>query len=268
MAMMPNAPLRYVIGVVRFPKVPRMERYVEQFLDAVRSDYPLPDEIETQSFDATVGPDGMQVRQSKAHLWQFASPDKQFAFLLSEELFALHTNSYVDHLDFVKRFGFGLKNLIEIPEIKIGWVQAIGVRYVDLVAPRKGEQLSQYLRPEILPFQAPLSSETVLTLRENIGISSYKTTMGEMRVQTLWNPPTTLPPELETPLIERNGWRPPHPDTDFLLLDLDHGARFAQLQPLDVATVCEQLAALRAVTKELFLAMATDFARRVWEDTA
>jgi uncharacterized protein (TIGR04255 family) len=268
MAMMPNAPLCYVIGVVRFPKVPRMERFVEPFLDAVRGEYPLPDQIETQSFDATVGPEGMQVRQSKGHLWQFASPDKRFAFLLGEELFGLHTNSYLDHMDFVKRFGFGLKNLIQIPEIKIGWVQAIGVRYVDLVVPREGEFLSQYLRPEILPFEAPLSTGTELRLRESIGVSAYETTMGEMRVQTLWNPPTTLPPELETPLIERNGWRPRHPGRNFLLLDLDHGSRFAQLQPLDVASVCEQLTALRAVTKELFLAMATDFARRVWENKA
>ena len=45
MSNMPNAPLVYTIGVVRFPRVPAITKYLDDILEVLRSTYPQPDKI-------------------------------------------------------------------------------------------------------------------------------------------------------------------------------------------------------------------------------
>ena len=265
MANMPKAPLVYMIGMVRFPKVPGMDRFAPGLHDALRSGYPLSDEVAAQAVRAEIGPAGMQLEQFETRVWQFSAPDKSFAFLLGDEFLGLHTASYLDHQDFAYRFDTGLRALLGVAGIGIEWVQSVGIRYIDLIVPRAGETLTQYLRPQALPMES-LTEDGLLEMRESMSVAAYQSRIGNLRVQVLRNPPTTVPPELDSPLVEKNGWKPVRPGVEFAVLDIDHGARFDPPEPMDAEGIRGRLVELREATSKLFFSLSTDFALRVWKD--
>jgi uncharacterized protein (TIGR04255 family) len=266
MANLPKAPLVYMFGMVRFPKVPGMDRFTPAFHDAMRSDYPLADEVTAQAISAEFGPAGVaKFEQVETKVWQFAARDKSFAFLLGDEFLGLHTASYLDHQDFSQRFERGLRGLLGVPEIGIAWVHSVGIRYIDLIVPRPRETLAQYFVPQALPLEIHIE-DSLLEMRESLSVAAYKTRIGDLRVQVLRNPPTTIPLELDTPLLSRNGWKPVRPETEFAILDIDHGARFDPPEAIDPEGIRERLVELRQAASKLFFSLSTDFARDVWEN--
>lgn len=267
MTNLANAPLVYTVGVARFPRLPDLARFSAEFHEAIRGAYPIADNVSAPMISAVFGPEGLRIEQHETKLLQFASPDRTWAFMLTDEVLALHTSSYLTHRDFADRFRAGLSALLNVPGIGIQWLEAVGIRYVDLVVPREGERLRQYLRPWVLPDDAPVVSAG-MALKEGMYVATYATEAGELRLQVLRNPPTTLPPELDTPLVQRNGWKHVVPKSEFAVLDEDHGCRFETPVPMDVEFVCNHLMALRKVAKDLFLAIGTDFAVEVWKGKA
>lgn len=267
MTNLPNAPLIYTLGIVRFPGVPNIERFRDGFHDLIRGQYPSPEDITIPVMSATFGPEGLRMESHETRLFQFASPDKSWAFLLTNEILALHTVKYENHVDFADRFRFGLDALLQVPGIGIQWLEAVGMRYVDLVVPRPGEALSDYLRPWIVPSEAPNVSGG-LTIKQGMYVATYRTNVGELRFQALRNPPTTLPPEIDTPVIQSNGWKREVPESDFVVMDSDHGCRFEPMIPMEPDTVCAKLIELRGIAKELFLASGTPHAMNVWKENS
>lgn len=266
MTNLPNAPLVYTIGVVHFPAVPDAKRFVPAFHDAIRDRYPNSAFVNLAQANLQFGPQGIQVLQQEAPMWQFSNPDRSWAFILAPQLLVLHTIAYVDHKDFVATLRFGLERLLAVPGIKLTYIEAMGIRYVDSVKVRPGERLDQYLKPTVLP---PTFDELPgLQVAEGIYVSRFTTDVGELRFQVLRNPATVLPPELETPLIQQNGWTMKRPDGDFAVVDIDNGTRFDPLKPMDVQAVCDHMLELRRVAKAMFESIGTEHAMRVWNGDA
>jgi hypothetical protein len=92
--------------------------------------------------------------------------------------------------------------------------------------------------------------------------------MGDLRVQVLKNPPNTIPPELDTPLVTQNGWKPVRPNEDFAMLDIDHGARFDPPEAVDAEGARRRIEELREATSAAFFTLSTEFAKRVWKNEA
>ncbi len=265
MTNMPNAPLIYSLGLVRFPRVPDVQRFADAFHELIRGAYPVHTAMMLPVMSATFGPDGLRVETQQTWIVQFASPDKKWAFLLTEEILVLHTVAYDNHRDFAEKFKVGLDALLRVPGIGVQWLEAVGMRYVDLVVPRADETLEQYLRPWILPAAVP-EVPGGLSIQEGMYVATYHTAVGDLRFQALRNPPTTLPPELDTPIFQGNGWKLERPESDFAVMDVDHGCRFDPLVPMNVEVACAKMLELRAVAKELFLASGTDHAKKVWNE--
>jgi len=264
MTNMPNAPLVYTLGVVRFPRVPNVERFADGFQDLIRSDYPVFDEVPIQINNVTLDPKGkVNVQHSQARMLQFAAHNREWAFLLTEELLGLHTIRYVDHGDFIERFKIGLRALLKVPGVGVDWIEAIGLRYVDIVTPRKGEQLAEYLHSWVIPPDAP-----DMTFREGMYVASYDTKIGILRFQSLRNPPTTLPPDLDTPIIQRNNWKRDRPLGEFVVMDMDHGCRFDPVVTMSVDMIGAKLSELRDFSKKLFLRAGTEHAMNIWKEKA
>lgn len=266
MPNMPNAPLVYTLGVLRFPPIPAIDSHKSDLIAAFRGKYPQFDEIALSFVRANIaiGPDAKQTIDSRElKLFQFASPDRTWALILSESHFGLHTSRYVDHGDFVQRFREGLGTLFGVRQLGLEWVEAIGFRYVDLVKPRPGEQLSAYLRPWVLPPLPELKEK--MEIKQGMYIAMYKTTHGDLRFQSLRNPPVTLPPDLNTPMVQKNNWTPAPPEGDFALMDIDHGCHFNPLQKIDIDQVCSKLLDLRLSSRDLFDQTGTEHALKVWK---
>lgn len=262
MTNLPNAPLVYTLGVVHFPAVPEMQRFAPAFHDTIRSTYPHINQNQVSMANVELGPQGIQFRQQESQIWQFANPDRTWAMLLTPQVMALHTVAYVDHQDFLRRLHFGLERLFAVPGLDIVFVEAIGIRYVDKVVPRDGERLESYLKPSVLPE----SFEDVpgLTMAEGIYLSRFLTTVGELRCQVLRNPPTVLPPELESPMIQQNGWSMTRPTSEFAVVDIDHGTKFVPLKLMDAEQVCDHMLELRHVARAMFDNVGTPHGMTVW----
>jgi uncharacterized protein (TIGR04255 family) len=266
MPNMLNAPLVYTLGALRFPPIPKIEEFQSAFLSAFRKTYPQFDEI-AMSFvraNIAVGPDSKsQIDSRELKMFQFASPDREWALILSESLFGLHTSKYVDHEDFIQRFKAGLRTFLEIPGLNLEWIEAIGFRYVDLVKPRTGEPLGEYLHSWVLPPLPEVAGQ--LDLVQGMYIAQYKTPHGDLRFQSLRNPPMTLPPDLNTPFVQKNGWVPEAPEEEFALMDIDHGRHFSPLVKVDIDMVCTKLLELRSSSRELFDRAGTPRAMDFWK---
>ncbi len=271
---MPNAPLVYTIGVLRFPRIPEMGRFASAFLSTMRGTYPQYDEIAlnfvTAKININLGAKSEvenQIDRRESKMFQFASPDRSWAFLLSEEVFGLHTSKYIDHDDFVRRFREGLVALLGIQDLNLKLFQAIGFRYVDLVKPLEGDPLENYLKQWVLP-PSPPESLGKMDLVQGMYVSQYKTEYGDLRFQSLRTPPMTLPPDLHSPLVQQNGWVPDRPAGDFALMDIDHGLHFNPLEEIDVDRICSKFLELRLVSRKLFDHAGTEHAMKVWKGVA
>lgn len=275
MSNMSNAPLVYTIGVLRFPRVPEgMERFASAFLGAMRGTYPQYDEIALNFVTAkiNVNPGAKsevenQIDRRELKMFQFASPDRSWAFFLSEEVFGLHTAKYVHHEDFVQKFREGLEALLAIQNLGMKWIEAIGFRYVDLVKPLEGERLEDYLQSWVLP-PSPPEALGKMDLVQGMYVAQYKTDYGDLRFQSLRTPPMTLPPDLNNPLVQNNGWAPDRPAGDFALMDIDHGQRFNPLEEIDVDKICAKFLELRLASRRLFDQAGTEHAMSIWKREA
>jgi len=263
---MPYAPLVYALGVLRFPPNPAIEKLKSDLIGTFRGIYPQFDEIALNFVRAniTVGPEASQrVDSRELKMFQFASPDKGWALFLSENTFGLHTAKYLDHDDFFKKFREALEMLFSVPGVGLEWVEAIGLRYVDLVRSRPGESMNLYLQPWVLP---PLPEFWEgMKITQGMYITAYKTTHGELRLQLLRNPPMTLPPDLNSPIVQKNNWAPALPSGDFALMDIDHGRRFSPLEKFNVDRICVILPKLWSSSREIFDHAGTEHALKVWK---
>jgi len=255
--------------MVRFPRVPGIGKYANALLEAVRGTYPQFDDF-TLSFvraNINLSPDNQEgkseIDRGEVKLLQFASPDRKWGLFLTEEVFGLHTAAYLDNNDFVAKFKVGLQALLSIPELGVKWMETVGFRYVDLVKPRPGELLDAYLQNWVLPPKPDIEGE--MDLLQGMYIAAYKTAFGELRFQSLRNPPFVLPMDLNNPAVQKNGWLLPVPDGDFAVMDIDHGCHFNPLEPIDVDVVCEKLRSLRSISRKLFDQTGTDHAKNVWK---
>ena len=205
----------------------------------------------------------LSVQRDEINMLQFSGPDRRWAVLLTEEVFALHTSSYVDNVDFIDRFNAALRAVLSVSALGITYMEAIGFRYINLVAPHPDETLDQYLRPWALPPQPVLEGEAV-EIRQGLYVSVYKTSVGELRFQSLRNPPFVLPPDLQSGATQKNNWLFQPPEGDFAVIDIDHGCRFDPLESIDPNAICEHLSDLRGVSRKLFDQIGTDHAKKVW----
>ena len=253
--MIKDSPLIYSLGMIQFPKVPGMERFIDLFLDAIRKEYPLVDEVKIPVFGADCNSQGFQM------VWQFASIDRKWGFVLTDQVLCLHTVDYRDFSNFSDCFQKGLEALLKVPGIGIDWVTAIGIRYVNLVVAKGSYTLKDYLDSWVLPAEPPRSQ---LSIIEGAYVARYKTAIGELRLQSMRNPQYTLPPELHSPFIAKNGWLRSRPKEDFALIDIDHSMMFSQPESMKILESLQQLKALHEVSKEIFLSFGTEFSQAAW----
>lgn len=260
MANWKHAPLVYTLGMVQFPRVPDIGRFADKFLDRIRSEYPFSDCVSMPVISAEVGPQGLTLNQQESKIWQFLSVDKNWGFILNDQSLCLHTTKYHDFSDFVSRFKLGINALLGVPDIGVQWVTALGIRYVDMIVPN-GTTLSSFLKPWVLP---DVPADTGMRVVEGAYVARYSTDLGEMRLQAMRNPPFTLPPELQSPVIAKNHWMRDRPSEEFALVDTDHGITYSDAKAINVDEIISTLDALHLGSKKVFESMGTPLAVSTW----
>jgi len=148
-----NAPLRLVVGQVRFPLLLRFNEgpYIAPFQDALASEYPVVAREQQVSFQ--VSPKGLQTGGET--LLRFSSRDGHWAVVLGEGALTLEVRGYSSIDEFVARFEFVLKTTCE--KLQVRERARLGLRYINEFRHDRGRTLtdwSKLLNPELLGFAA------------------------------------------------------------------------------------------------------------------
>ena len=266
---LPNAPLAYFIGMARFPKFPLPDQSVSEFHQALRAVFPHLDDVLMQSKQIQVSSSGdVHVEHREERVWQLTDLERKTAFLLGDEFLALHTIDYKGHVKFAEAFSAGLEKLVQVEDIGLEIVNSVGVRYVDLIVPRNGEGIDAYLEPTVMPTRLNGQDQSGPRLTSFFSVGTYASEFGQLRYQVMHTPPFTIPPDLDTTLLDLNAWKPSRPTGEFALLDIDHGMRFEPSRPISVDEVKTSFISLRDCANQVLRALATDFAYQVWNNQA
>lgn len=266
MRRMRYAPLRYALAITRFQRILNMEAHVGAFQEQVRAEYPLIDAHTAQGLSAVQESDGIKFEAVFDRMWQFADADRSHALILGPDFLLIHAGpAYQEHGPFLDRLEAATTALRDTPGMGVRHASAIGLRLVNLVEPRGSEQatLDTYLQPWALP-TGPTAVDGAAEFTSAVGITSFKTKKGAIRVQAFRNPESALSPGLDTPFVRNNDWLGDPPSGDSAILDIDHFASFAPLRPLDPAALRAEFEGLHGPLRKVFEAAATPYAFKVW----
>ncbi|MFT9289716.1 TIGR04255 family protein [Gluconobacter oxydans] len=260
---MKKAPLRYVLAIMRFTPVLTMDRYVEQFQERVRKNYPHFSDQKHQGVQLEVGPNGATTRQVNGTTWQFSSADRRFAIMLGKDFLVVHAGTgYNGHEDFLERMRYALAAFQDIDGLPDHFT-SLGYRYVDMIVPQKEQSLSDYLNSWVMPVE-DVAALDGLSLLNGASFTAFKAELGVVRFSALRRPPVSLPHELLNQFIHENGWYEQPPSEEFALLDFDYSAPMPQTPEIVADTVIQKLSIMSSVLSKLFDQAITDHARTVW----
>jgi uncharacterized protein (TIGR04255 family) len=262
---MADAPVFCAVTQVRHNSILTLRDYVpriqEQFRRAGYADFrqgvqiaftiPQPGAQDS----AAVEPPAQKIEQ-----YFFFDADGMSGFILLNNALAFLTTDYDTFPIFRTRLRAGLE-LVHEAVGGLSFIERIGIRYLNAVAPGEGESLRQYLEEELWGLPARLNqhifeysfTESKL-LAEGIGEAVCRTVSQ--------NRTLTFPPDLNLPGLKlKERFR--QIVGEHATIDTD--ASTSQRMSFDVETVLAKLTTLHDLAETAFLASATDHARSVWK---
>jgi len=149
-----KAPLRLVIGQVRFTIMPRFgqDTFIAGFQEAIRSEYPKVAREAAVTYQ--LSPAGTQPNSGEK-LWRFSSRDLLWSVVIGESAITLESRGYDSMKDFLNRFRF----LIQAGKEQLGITDRLrlGLRYINEIRDPHAENFAQWralLNPGFASFDA------------------------------------------------------------------------------------------------------------------
>lgn len=265
-----NPPVYFVIGQVQHNPLLNLSSYLPVIQERMRREgYPdfkrtiqvqfqlapsltMGDELEQE----TTQPSAQRVER-----YIFSDITNTSGFLLQANSLSFRTTEYKSFESFSGHLQLGLKILDEAVG-GLSFYERLGMRYLDAISAREGEDLNQYLARELtgLPARIPDGifshsfSEAVL-LAEGVGQVVLRTIT---RNAQLGFPPD-LPPEglkLNPRFAKISG--------EHAMIDTD--GIYLERQPYDAADIQKRLGDIHDLIGKCFEATVTDYARSAWNE--
>lgn len=213
---------------------------------------------------------------ARTERWIFLNLDKTTSIYLSQDGVSIKTTHYTTHVEFVNLIHEVLNRLVDIFPLALkGAVSRIGTRYVNLIVPKPGRDVCEYLKEEWLP-----NNKTSEAIKAEEGthsrlIMNYKTEHGGLRLDVHKFSPTQgeiLPiipqeladnPESALNINELPWWKEQMiKNESYLMFDIDLGKVTREM--FDIQRIVTSLNDMRALTKPAFEMCITDAAREDW----
>jgi uncharacterized protein (TIGR04255 family) len=148
---MGNAPIILILGQIRFNPVQQMASFVdgiqEQFRKLRFAGF-VQDELKGLHVDTRSATPQVDIRSESR--WRFTDSHKTSEFLLSRNSLTFQTTAYETKEMFLDGFLKGIDVIHRAAQLE--YVEGIGIRTIDAVVPVKGENLRDYLKPQLLGF--------------------------------------------------------------------------------------------------------------------
>lgn len=257
-----NPPVYFTLVQVRFNAILKLADYLPAIQDALRkSGYPLFEE-QRAMLVRVVMRDGQPVPEPQERTrYQFADVEGTHAFLLDPDALTLQSTNHLNFEAFSERF-LGALRVVDAA-VGLAVSERIGLRYLDRVDPRPGDDLKDYLVPETHGLNA--------VLRRRRGAEpqhSYSESLSQIDGVTLrcrvitQNSGLSFPPDLQPTglkvqerFVNVNGWH--------AIIDTDGSVDTREA--FAVERVAKHLDRIHGVIREAFQAVATKTAFEYWE---
>lgn len=140
-----RAPLVLVLCEVRFSPIKQIASYIAPIQERFRrSGFPIERGGKVRA--VTVSPSGIQAAERDR--WEYRTKDERWSVMITENSVILQTTAYERFETFAERLSGALRTVLaETEHDRLGVVQRVGLRYIDLVQPREGEDHRFYLKP-------------------------------------------------------------------------------------------------------------------------
>lgn len=137
-------PLVLVLCQVRFSPVRKMGEYIPEIQEEFRR-HGLPIESAGKIQQLAITASGIQSIQQER--WEYRTKDEKWSVAVMQDSVVLLTTAYERFEGFAERLERAVRTVLEKTEQdQLGLVQRVGLRYIDLVQPRDGEDYRLYLR--------------------------------------------------------------------------------------------------------------------------
>lgn len=257
-----NAPVVYVLAQVRTERLADLKSYQEKFAARLRDDgYPIQREMHAAKLVTTGANFVFEPEQESA--WEFATPDNQTGVILRSTGLVLHATYYEDEAEFLSRLD-KVTTLFE-KEIPSVYVNRIGMRYVDFVLPKAGEELGAYMDKRLNP-DLGLAKAAGMSAATNVAIYP----MGDKRQlivrYSCGRGKPQIPPDLGMLALKPSRLMEESIDDSrtSAVLDTDCGIEYSPVQKLDAGRVKEDFGLIYKDLFEAFTTAITAHAKRAW----
>jgi uncharacterized protein (TIGR04255 family) len=252
------APVFYTLAQVQFNPITQMADYVSSLQERLRRSG-FPDFRAENQLELTVRrlDESQPDVQPQQHMrWSFTNAQRTEGYLLLSNSLVFHTTEYDTFEDFSKKTISGLKLVHEI--VELNYVERIGLRYLDAIAPTGDDTLQQYLNPSLLGLSATLEgslghsfTETVTNVEGGTLVTRAVITDGSLSLS-----PDLFPLQLELqPRFAAINSRNTVLDTDYFV---------AKRSSFDLKKIEAQLLAAHDIITNAFKVSITDYARKRW----
>lgn len=251
-------PVYFTLAQVRFNTILKIRDFLPSVQEGMRkAGFPVFSTRPTFVFQLAPpgGPEGAQPAPQEQYF--FTNIAKTHSFLLDVASLTLQSTQYGTFEDFSQRFLEGLT--LANDAIALDYTERVGLRYLDHVAPRKGDTLEQYLAPEVQGLAQRLKGEPVHSYLEAlnaIGSSTQLRTRIFITKGGLAFPPDLQPNGLEV--------EPRFSDEDGLHATVDTDAFVQERKSFSLDEIREDFAAIHEAVSEAFYTIVTDYARGAW----
>lgn len=255
-----NPPVYFTIAQVRFNTLLKLSEYLPSIQDRMRrAGYPAFTSHSSIALQFTMQ-DGRTVPQPvPQEQYLFANIEQTHSFVLGAEALAFQSTHYGTYEAFSKSFLEGLSIVHEL--VSLDFTERVGLRYLDHVFPKAGDELSRYLAPEVQGLGARLGGQPEHAFVEMLNKVDDVSLRARVITQTggLAFPPDLLPQGMQPQarFAQASGRH--------AILDTDGFAEGRQVFSLD--QVAQHLDAIHNVIGAAFRATVTPYALGVWDES-
>lgn len=260
LGQLPNAPLAYVLGAVKFEPQLALEKHIPALQERLQSKFPRFRPVNEAVIQLSIGDSPLSQSPQRVR-FEFASADNRRGIILNLETLVFHATAYTTYNDFGARLSEVLTDVGA--ELKHLFVRRIGLRYIDTLIPEEGETPDDYVSSDLrcLPkLSLPLRA------RSGLAISEFQMEKGALVVRYAAGPGRLgLPPDLQPlPLTESAVMQRPIPENVMSgLLDFD---RFMPQEALfNAVQIRRWFDELHDDLSIAFRELTTEHAKRVWQ---
>jgi uncharacterized protein (TIGR04255 family) len=256
---MKNAPVYFTIAQIRFNPILSLQSFIPGIQENFRK-HGFADFQKALAMTLTVNlKDSASQSPTSTPLERFIFSDiaNTQTFVLEQNAISFQSTKY----EVFETFTAALMKGLHVMNDVVGglmFVERVGLRYLDAVMPRHGENLSQYLIPEAMGLYGRLKGQTKHTFSETLAEHPGASIISRVLIQ---EGRIGLPPDL---LLNQMSIAQKFADFTGIHAILDTDAFVAERIPYGATEIEKRLGALHERINEAFRALVSPHALAVW----